>query len=225
MKVVSRKTGGFESMDIMPSSANEYLKAQALILVGEWYLAWRTNRGLVITKPNRGCFFPLAGYVAMAGEAMRQITGIEAGYSMRYVVTHTAIVFRDSKPVEIVTTLRRNKLTDSIDSDSHDFVISSYSGSVWTKNREGRVKANGNFITTTTSPETLPRHIPVSRWYEILSHVRLNYGPEFQGLTRVTSSTTDCLAAAKVLNSRTCQEEPFLFHPAATTDVFCTGCL
>jgi hypothetical protein len=39
MKVVSRKTGVFESMDIMPSSANEYLKAQALILFGEWYFA------------------------------------------------------------------------------------------------------------------------------------------------------------------------------------------
>jgi hypothetical protein len=76
---------------------------------------------------------------------------------------------------------------------------------------------------------TLLRHISVSRWYELLSRVGLNYGPEFQGLTstgltRVTSSTTHCSDAAKVLNARTCQEEPFLSHPAATTDVFCTVC-
>jgi acyl transferase domain-containing protein len=94
-------------------------------------------------KVQQDVVFPLAGYVAMAGEAIRQITGIEAGYSMRHVVAHTAIVLRDSKPVEIVTTLRRHKLTDSIDSSFYDFVISSYSGSGWTKNCEGRAKANG----------------------------------------------------------------------------------
>jgi hypothetical protein len=57
IKVMFRKTGGFEGMDIMPSLAKKYLKAQALILVSEWYLAWMTNHGLVITKPNRMLFF------------------------------------------------------------------------------------------------------------------------------------------------------------------------
>jgi acyl transferase domain-containing protein len=85
-------------------------------------------------KVQQDVVFPLAGYVAMAGEAIRQITGIEAGYSMRRVVARTAMVLRDSKPVEIVTMLRRHKLTDSTDSVFDDFVISSYSGSVWTKN-------------------------------------------------------------------------------------------
>jgi acyl transferase domain-containing protein len=173
-------------------------------------------------KVQQDVIFPLAGYVAMAREAIRQIAGIEAGYSMRPLMAHSAVVLGDSKPVEIVTTLRRHKLTDSIDSDFYDFVISSYSGSVWIKNCEGRVKANGKFITTTTSPETLPRHVPVSRWYETLSRVG-HYDPEFQGLTRITSSTTDCLAAAKVLNLKTCQEGPFLFHSAATDACFQLG--
>jgi hypothetical protein len=106
--------------------------------------------------------FPPAGYVAMAEEAIRQITGIEAGYSMRHVVAHTAIVLGDSKPVEIVTKLRRHKLTDSIDSDFYDFIILFCSRFVWIKNCESRVKANGNFITTATSLEALPRHVPVS---------------------------------------------------------------
>jgi hypothetical protein len=88
---------------------------------------------------------------------------------------------------------------------------------------KGLVKANGNFITTTTSPETLPRRVPVSRWCKIFPRVGLNYGPEFQGLTRMTSSTTNCLAAAKVLNSRTCQEGSILFHPAATDACFQLG--
>jgi hypothetical protein len=90
---------------------------------------------------------------------------------VRHVVAHTAIVLGDSKPVEIVIRLRRHKFTDSTDPDFYAFVISSYSGSAWIKTCEGRVKANGKFITTTTSPETLPRHVLVSRWYEILSRV------------------------------------------------------
>jgi len=53
----------------------------------------------------------------MAGKAIRQITGIEAGYSMIHVVAHTAIVLGDSKTLEIVTTLLRHKLTDAIESD------------------------------------------------------------------------------------------------------------
>jgi hypothetical protein len=122
-------------------------------------------------KFQQDVVFPLAGYVAMAEEVIRQITGIEAGYSMRHVVVHTAIVLGGSKPIEIVTRLRRYKLTDSIDSDFYGFVISSYSGFVWIKNCEGRVKAKGNFITTTTSPETLPRHVTVSRWYEVLLRI------------------------------------------------------
>jgi hypothetical protein len=84
-------------------------------------------------KVQQDVVFPLAGYVAMAGEATRQITGIEAGYSMRHVLAHTAIVLGDSKLVEIVTTLRRHKLTDSIDSEFYDIVMSSYYGSVWIK--------------------------------------------------------------------------------------------
>lgn len=73
--------------------------------------------------------FPFAGYVAMAGEATRQLTGIEAGYSVRHVVIHTALVLTASKPVEVVTNLRRHKLSDNLDSDSYDFTISSFSGS------------------------------------------------------------------------------------------------
>jgi hypothetical protein len=77
MKVVSRKTGSFESMDIMPSSANEYLKAQALILVGEWYLAWMTNRGLVITKSNRTLFFHLLAILLWRGKRQGKLQALK----------------------------------------------------------------------------------------------------------------------------------------------------
>jgi SAM-dependent methyltransferase len=159
--------------------------------------------------------FPFAGYVAMAGEAIRQITGIELGYSVRHVVAHTALVLTESKPVEVVTTLRRHKLTDSTDSDFYHFVISSYSGSAWINNCEGRVRANEKAPESSSQSDVLPRKVLPSRWYEIMARVGLVYGPEFQGITALSSSATTKLAAADITNSTARQEAPYLFHPAA----------
>lgn len=159
--------------------------------------------------------FPFAGYVCMAGEAIRQITGVEAGYSVRHVVAHTALVLIDSKPVEIVTTLRRHKLTDSSESDAYDFVISSYTGSTWIKNCEGHVRPKQEIFPSSPHLDNLPRSISVSKWYDIMARVGLVYGPEFQGITKLSSSTTECLAAGEITVPPTQQESPFLFHPAA----------
>ena len=134
--------------------------------------------------------FPFAGYVCMAGEAIRQITGVETGYSVRHVVAHTALVLSDSEPVEVVTTLRPHKLTDSTNSDSYDFVISSYTGSTWIKICEGRVKPKEGLIQSSPQCDILPRSISVSRWYEIIARVGLVYGPEFRGIAALSSSTT-----------------------------------
>ncbi|KAL8736136.1 MAG: hypothetical protein Q9181_002526 [Wetmoreana brouardii] len=159
--------------------------------------------------------FPFAGYVTMAGEAIRQITGIETGYSVRHVVAHTALVLTESKPVEVVTALRRHKLTDSTDADFYDFVISSYSGSTWIKNCEGRVKPLAENVPSSSRFDSLPRQIPAAKWYEIMAHVGLVYGPEFKGLTNLTASATEPSAVAVIKNSPGLQEAPYLFHPAA----------
>ncbi|KAL9079243.1 MAG: hypothetical protein Q9157_001861 [Trypethelium eluteriae] len=65
----------------------------------------------------------------MAGEAIRQTTDVQIGYGVRHIVAYTALVLSEAKPVEVVTTLRRHRLTDATDSDAYKFVITSYSGS------------------------------------------------------------------------------------------------
>lgn len=166
-------------------------------------------------KVREDIVFPFAGYVAMAGEAIRQVTGIELGYSVRHVVAHTALVLTESKPVEVVTNLRRHRLTDSLDSNSYDFTISSFSGSTWIKNCEGIVRPNEEVVAAQNQPEQLPRIIPAAKWYEIMARVGLVYGPEFQGISSLTSSATEQLAAGEIKNSTALQNAPFLFHPAA----------
>ncbi|KAL8643711.1 MAG: hypothetical protein Q9226_008169, partial [Calogaya cf. arnoldii] len=166
-------------------------------------------------KVREDIVFPFAGYVSMAGEAIRQLTGIESGYSVRHVVAHTALVLTESNPVEVVTSLRRHKLTDSADADSYDFVISSYSGSTWIKNCEGRVKPLVESVPSASSFDPLLRQIPVSKWYEIMARVGLVYGPEFRGLHDLTASATEQSAAALIKTRPSQQEAPFVFHPAA----------
>lgn len=166
-------------------------------------------------KVRDDIIFPFAGYVSMAGEAVRQITGVDSGYSIRHAVAHTALVLSESKPVELVTTLRHHKLTDSNDSDSYEFVISSFNGSTWIKHCEGRVKPKTNSIPAPPRLEELPRKTSVPRWYDVMARVGLNYGPEFQGITELTASPTEPLAHGVIANPASHQEAPFLFHPAA----------
>lgn len=159
--------------------------------------------------------FPFAGYVAMAGEAIRQISGTKVGYSLRHVVAHAALVLVDTKPVEMITTLRPHRLTDSDDSEFYEFVISSHSGSSWTKNCEGIVRASTKTIPGSLSAQTLLRKVNPSRWYEAMADLGIVYGPEFRRLDSITSSPTDYLATGNISISEAQREAAFLFHPAA----------
>ena len=169
---------------------------------------------LIDHKVREDVVFPFAGYVAMAGEAIRQLTGVEAGFSVRHVVAHTAMVLTESKPVEVVTNLRRHKLTDNSDSDSYDFTITSFSGSTWIKNCEGIVRPKEEVLQAPPQPKPLPRVMSASKWYEIMARVGLVYGPEFQGIASLTASATEKAAAGEIKNSAALQDGPFPFHPA-----------
>ena len=163
-------------------------------------------------KIQNDVVFPFAGYCAMAGEAVLQITGLSIGYSLRHVTAHIALVLTDNKPVEIVNTLRRHRLSDSAVSESWDFVISSYSGSSWIKHCEGQVQSLHKPLPSHGRNEKYLRSVPSSRWYETMAGTGIVYGREFQGLTDITSSTTQSMASGTVSSQ---QVGGFLFHPTA----------
>ncbi|KAM7206563.1 hypothetical protein V8F20_002689 [Naviculisporaceae sp. PSN 640] len=112
--------------------------------------------------------FPFVGYVTMAGEAVRQITGGQAavqGYKLRHVVAHSALLLPQdtnsscpvsdddndmernslSPGVRVMTLLRRHKLNDAVDSPEwFEFTIMSCphegsSSASWTKHCDGQV--------------------------------------------------------------------------------------
>jgi acyl transferase domain-containing protein/NADPH:quinone reductase-like Zn-dependent oxidoreductase/SAM-dependent methyltransferase len=171
---------------------------------------------------NGDVIYPCAAYVGMVGEAVRQVAGSTiksdeafVGYTLRDVVVNNALVLSETKPSEIITSLKRHRLTTSLDSSWWEFAISSYNGTVWMKHCSGQVLPRigerpkvENFI------EPLPRKVESSKWYNILNRVGYNYGPYFQGLTNITTATTHNSAVGQTFNTIPDDEETFYStHP------------
>ncbi len=117
----------------------------------------------------------------------------------------------------MLTTLRPVKVSDSVDSSWYEFRICSYSSSTWITNCEGQVRACSDSVAPSgqVKEKILPRKIPSTRWYEDMENLGIVYGPEFQGLKDIVSSTTVNMAAAKIVRDASLNDSAFLFHPAA----------
>lgn len=162
-------------------------------------------------KIQQNTVFPFAGYCTMAGEAVLQITGDGTGYSLKHIVAHTALVLSDFKPVEMITTLSQHRITDTANSHLWDFVIASHSGTSWVKHCEGQVCISNQDAKSERQGESLLRKVQPSLWYETMARTGIVYGPAFQGLTQIASSTTQNIANGTLV----CLERPgFLLHPS-----------
>ncbi|KAH9986727.1 polyketide synthase dehydratase-domain-containing protein [Xylariaceae sp. FL0662B] len=172
---------------------------------------------LVDHKVAQDVVFPFAGYVSIAGEAIRQVMGADRGssYSLRHVVARTALVVSESKPVEIITTLRQKSLTDFDESQWYGFTVTSYSGSTWIKHCTGEVKHLEEPGTPSWVPEKLPRKLSSPAFYGAMTRNGFNYGPEFQSLADITTSTTEQIAEAILVDRHNHSSAPFSLHPAA----------
>ncbi|KAL1838185.1 hypothetical protein VTJ49DRAFT_2966 [Mycothermus thermophilus] len=195
---------------------------------------------LVDHKVRSDIVFPIAGYVAMAGEAVRQLQltsggggeerGKEAGYRLRRVVARAALVLTETEPVEIITALRPRRLTDTDDSaEWFEFAIASYTGSTWVKHCEGQVswldhratplRRSVRMMAAAAAKEgSFPRLVKPNRLYDAVARVGLSFGPEFRRLTDIEASVTDgCAARAKlaVPDSEAANPYPGPMHPAS----------
>ncbi|KAI9742970.1 MAG: hypothetical protein M1818_003265 [Claussenomyces sp. TS43310] len=150
---------------------------------------------------------PFAAFMSIAGEAIRQFTGVEAGYRVKNSRVTTALVLGQT-PKEIVTALRQQP-----GSKYFDFNIASHNGSTWITHCEGLVKAIDHGAPATEQPAELPRVADAARWFETFSKVGFKYGPKFQLLDNVSAATNDEAATASVSTCEEIMKGPFLFHP------------
>lgn len=165
--------------------------------------------------------FPLAGYIAMAGEAIRQTTRVDTGYRLRDVEARQALVLTGSKATEVVTVLHVAK-GDPVEGPSwYDFTIASCQGASWLIHCTGQVS---HLVETQTLPwkresaaeKGLPRKLAPMRFYEGMTRVGVIFGSEFQRLVDITASATESLAEARVLSpAPQGNKRPFCLHPTA----------
>jgi acyl transferase domain-containing protein len=122
---------------------------------------------------NQDIVFPGAAYVAIAGEAIRQVTETE-DYTIRNLSVKAAMILHEPVTTEIMFSLRPHRLTTSLDSTWYEFVVSSHNSTTWTKHCTGQVKAGKADSESVSEPSQvtdLPRKVSSTRWYQTLSKV------------------------------------------------------
>ena len=167
-------------------------------------------------KIKEDIIFPFAGYMAIAAEAVRQTTGIQESVSFRHVAVRTALVVPEGKPTELVTTMRRHRLTDFLDSEWWEFTITAHNGHSWTKHCSGEVRAES--ITApdadATTLQDLPRKVSSSKWYDTMCGGGIEYGYHFTSLNDITVATIEPrLAKANIRNNWHGDEANYHLHP------------
>lgn len=166
--------------------------------------------------------FPFAGYVSMAGEAVRQIADATrgSGYRCRNVFAKTALIMKsnEARPIEVITTLSKKPQIDSTTSGWFEFVIESHNGTSWTEHCRGDVQhigAAADVVTSDVSTEYYPRTLSKSRFYASMKNMGYGYTDAFAILDDIRCSTTMKLARATIKPpEHNTQTSPFTIHPA-----------
>ncbi|RYP44832.1 hypothetical protein DL768_008731 [Monosporascus sp. mg162] len=162
--------------------------------------------------------FPGAGYMVMAGEAIRQIsgTGVHQDFTIRDFVLSAALTLRDSTPAEILFSMRPFRLTTSLDSDWYEFTVMSFNvaNDTWTRHCAGQVRAGSEHSVEAGTVVDLPRKVKAASWYSLMRKVGMNYGPCFQGLQNISAHPLRHSAVAHIANTTTKTDSVYQLHPA-----------
>lgn len=164
--------------------------------------------------------FPCAAYVATAGEAVRQLTlgRVRAdtpftGFELRQVTLTTPLVLSEQRPTEMVTSLKKHQLTNSLDSLWWEFTISSYNGDGWMRHCFGQVRAITSPPESLRVEKPLPRIVDATGWYNAWRRLGLHFGTTFQGLQNISSDTMASAARASTKNGCPADLTFYPLHP------------
>ncbi|KFA77973.1 hypothetical protein S40288_07716 [Stachybotrys chartarum IBT 40288] len=169
--------------------------------------------------------FPFAGYVAMAAEAVRQVSGMQEAAELRNITVNTALVVNEEAPTEMVTTLRKHRLTNALDSQWWDFTITAYNGHSWTKHCFGQVSASAKMTFgrgNVPDVSTTPHRVDKRQWYERVKRGGLRYGHHFTTLEQIRTSTSGPrgLGSATMNNNWHGDEDRYHMHPVVLDSIF-----
>lgn len=165
--------------------------------------------------------FPLAGYIGLVGEAIRQIGGAEDSFRLRRVHVTTALVLHDGEPTELITTFRRQRLTNSLEGDWWEFTVTSHNGHTWARHCYGEVAKMSELLGSHEKQPSLPRKASSQKWYSAMSNKGFHYGPSFQRLCEIRTATIGAPIASAVI--RSCSngggENNYHIHPTVIDSI------
>ncbi|KAK8115461.1 Acyl transferase/acyl hydrolase/lysophospholipase [Apiospora sp. TS-2023a] len=162
--------------------------------------------------------FPFAGYIALAGEAVKRLSGeSHDGFKIRNIIVSVALVLSEDRPTEIITAFRPRRLTNTLSSHWWEFTVASHNGHTWNRHCTGEVMALGqSLLGKATKPQltSLPRRIEPAAWYGTLCRGGLDLGPGFQRIREITTSTNaDRKAAGSIVHGGILDEGSYHIHP------------
>ncbi|KAK2616898.1 hypothetical protein QQS21_000276 [Conoideocrella luteorostrata] len=156
--------------------------------------------------------FPGVGYICMAGEAIRQLSG-SAAFTCRRVSIKAALVMRQGQDTEVITHLHKAPLTTSLDSKWYNFTMLSYNNGSWIKHIAGQVSPGNDREHPPRSIQALPRALSRRSWYHKMKVMGLDYGPRFMGLTNMSAHPTERKVVATIENDICDGESCYNVHP------------
>lgn len=158
--------------------------------------------------------FPCAGYIAMMGEAIRQVTGSES-YSLRNLMVKSAFMLPQIEATEVVTTMKPIRVTELTSSgDWYEISVSTFNGQMWTEKCVAQARASDELVPASKEIHMQVRHISPEYFYERMAHVGLRYGPNFQSLREISAATKSYVANASISAKNGESSTRYSAHPA-----------
>ncbi|PYH84622.1 hypothetical protein BO82DRAFT_381420 [Aspergillus uvarum CBS 121591] len=159
--------------------------------------------------------FPAAGYIAMAGEAVRQLFPTTEGFIMKNLMLKSPWIMEESKSFEVITSFKPIKYNDMEDSEWYSMSVVVHDGSSWTKHCQGQVRPESCKRQRDETSQSHLRSINPETWYEALNRKGLAYGPRFRGLEEISASPTAPVATASILDDALRHSSRYFVHPIA----------
>jgi acyl transferase domain-containing protein len=161
--------------------------------------------------------FPGAGYVALVGEAIRQLSN-STSFTIRNFSLEAAMGLRSGQPNEIITRLHplESQTKHQQPISWYHFTVSSFDGDKWYNHCTGEVRGgqNPNQHLFGSKVETI-RPVKSADWYRIAKAAGLEYGPTFQGLQDIRCAVRGYVASAEVYHDELPTGSFYAVHPIA----------
>jgi hypothetical protein len=157
--------------------------------------------------------FPCSAYIAMAGEAIRQLTA-GTSFKLRNLSIQRGLILQDGKETELLTSFKPLRLTDELDSSWWTFTISSCNDNSWIKHVAGEAQVGSELPDSGQSTRSFPRIVPALVWYRGIKNIGMHYGPRFQCLKDISADPVNAHAAATIHEKSSPYESPYYIHPA-----------